>query len=383
MMKNKFRIFCAIPRSANNYALKSSNIWYKNLVEPLIEMGHEIIMPGFDVSEQYRATYAHGSEKQQQAKVEYGKKLVKNIKEFQANKHIDLILTYYDSFQISPEAIDELRQTDSPVVNYSCNNVHQFDEVREIAPHFDFCIVPEQEAIEKYLAAGAKPLHIQMAANPQLYKPYPVKEKYDATFVGQKYLNRPEYICYLRKKGIDARVWGPGWRPLTPLRSDEHFIKFLRHLPGRIWLRFRQQLEWRNLRRTDLYALAPEACGGTLSDIDMVKMYSWSKISLNFSEVKDQITGEIKRHIRLRDFEGPMSGAFYVTAYQEELAEYYEIDKEIVCYDTKEELFDKVKYYLAHPNERLQIREAGLKRARRDHTWQRRFELLFKMIGLT
>ncbi len=382
-MKNKFRIFCAIPSSANNFALKSSNIWYKNLVEPLIDMGHEIVMPSFDVSEQYRATYDHGSEKQQQAKIEYGRRLVKDVKESLANKHIDFILTYYDSFQISPEAIDELRQTGSLVVNYSCNNIHQFDEVREVAPHFDFCIVPEKEAIEKYLAVGAKPLHIQMAANPQFYKPYAVKEKYNATFVGQKYLNRPEYIHYLRKKGIDAKVWGPGWRPLTPLWNRGNFMKSLRHLPGRIWLRFNQIIEWRNLLRTDPYALPPNACGGTLSDIDMVKMYSWSKISLNFSEVKDQITGEIKRHIRLRDFEAPMSGAFYMTAYQEELTEYYDIDKEIVCYDTKEELLDKVKYYLAHPNKRIRIREAGFQRARRDHTWEKRFEQLFSMLKLT
>ena len=36
--------------------------------------------------------------------------------------------------------------------------------------------------------------------------------------------------------------------------------------------------------------------------------------------------GSTKRHIRLRDFEGPMSGALFFTGYQEELKQYYEIE---------------------------------------------------------
>jgi spore maturation protein CgeB len=35
------------------------------------------------------------------------------------------------------------------------------------------------------------------------------------------------------------------------------------------------------------------------------------------------------------------------------------------------------RYYLAHDEERERIRRAGHERARRDHTWERRFEGLF------
>ena len=115
-------------------------------------------------------------------------------------------------------------------------------------------------------------------------------------------------------------------------------------------------------------------------------MYSRSKISLNFSEVvvsdEKYDQGAIKRHIRLRDFEAPMSGAFYITGYQDELKEYYEIDKEIVCYDTKGELLEKIRYYLKHPDEAEAIRIAGHKRALKDYTWENRFKELFNKIGL-
>ncbi|MCP4109086.1 MAG: glycosyltransferase [Desulfobacteraceae bacterium] len=377
-----FRIFCAIPHSANNYALQESNIWYRNIAESLIKMGHEVVMPSFQVGDQYRATYKQGSEKQLHAREEFSERLVREIRQAHKNKPVDLILTYYNSNQIMAEAVDELRQIGPPVINYSCNNAHQFHLISEISPHFDFCIVPEKQALEKYKSVGANPLHIQMAANPYFYRPFKIQFCYDATFVGQKYLNRPEYIHYLCNNGISARVWGPNWRQITPLWNGSSFIASIRHLPGRILLRRHQRQQWKDSQKTDMFYLPETVCGGVLSDDDMVKMYSKSKISLNFSEVKDEVTGEIKRHIRLRDFEGPMSGAFYMTGYQEELAEYYDIGREIVCYNTKEDLLDKVKYYLAHSYERDKIRDAGYQRTYRDHTWEQRFNQLFSMIGI-
>ena len=123
-----------------------------------------------------------------------------------------------------------------------------------------------------------------------------------------------------------------------------------------------------------------------MTDLELIKMYSRSKISLNFSEVVIQDNtndkGIIKRHLRLRDFEAPMSAAFYFTGYQEEIKEYYEIDKEIICYDTKEELVDKIKYYLKHQVEADKIKNAGYNRALKDHTWDNRFRELFRKIGL-
>lgn len=72
-----------------------------------------------------------------------------------------------------------------------------------------------------------------------------------------------------------------------------------------------------------------------------------------------------------------MAGAFYVTGYLPELALHYEIGKEIVCCSSTSEMVDRCRYYLAHDEEREGIRRAGHARARRDHTWTRRFEGLF------
>jgi len=88
-------------------------------------------------------------------------------------------------------------------------------------------------------------------------------------------------------------------------------------------------------------------------------------------------------HVRLRDFEAPMCRTCYLTGFTDEIAEFYEPGVEIDTYSTSEELVDKTRFYLGHPAAAERLREAGYRRARRDHTWDRRFAQLFRMIGVS
>jgi spore maturation protein CgeB len=113
-------------------------------------------------------------------------------------------------------------------------------------------------------------------------------------------------------------------------------------------------------------------------------MYSRSRISLGFAAVaKIPRDGSPPiKQVRLRDFEAPMSGAFYMTEYCEELAEFFKPDEEIVYFKDADELAEKAKYYLANPIERERIRIKGMIRARLRHTWHARFEQVFTKMGL-
>ena len=64
------------------------------------------------------------------------------------------------------------------------------------------------------------------------------------------------------------------------------------------------------------------------------------------------------KQVRLRDFEAPMSGAFYLVERCDELAEFFEPDEEIVFFEDADELAEKAKYYLSHHAERERIRQA-------------------------
>jgi spore maturation protein CgeB len=130
--------------------------------------------------------------------------------------------------------------------------------------------------------------------------------------------------------------------------------------------------------------LPPDVCGAPLSDAEMILAYSRSKISLGFSSVGEtHLDGERITQVRLRDFEAPMCGSFYMVEYMPELEEFFEVGKEIVCYTDPDDLADKCRYYLEHDADRERIRLAGHKRAIKDHSWQKRFETVFQQIGLT
>ncbi|HYY87805.1 MAG TPA: glycosyltransferase, partial [Chloroflexota bacterium] len=149
----------------------------------------------------------------------------------------------------------------------------------------------------------------------------------------------------------------------------------------------RQRL--RRVRRESLSSMPGDAVdtsafgGPRLLQHDLVRMYSRSRISLGFATAGNSHLGERRlRHLRLREFEAPMSGACYLTEDQPELAEYFEPGKEVLTYVDREDLLAKVRYCLAHSEHAERIRRAGLNRARRDHTWQHRFKQLFAALGL-
>ncbi len=73
----------------------------------------------------------------------------------------------------------------------------------------------------------------------------------------------------------------------------------------------------------------------------------------------------------------------FLTGHTVEIEEFYDIGREIDTYSTPEELVDKARYYLKHPDAAEALREAVYRRARRDHTWVQRFEQLVVEAGLT
>ena len=84
----------------------------------------------------------------------------------------------------------------------------------------------------------------------------------------------------------------------------------------------------------------------------------------------------------MRDFDGPMSGSFYITHDNPDLQLVYEVGKEIVTYQTIEECVEKVRYYLRHDKEREAIAMAGHKRATLEHSWRKRFGVIFDLLEL-
>lgn len=72
-----------------------------------------------------------------------------------------------------------------------------------------------------------------------------------------------------------------------------------------------------------------------------------------------------------------------MTSHRAGIAEFYEVGCELDTYQAPEELVEKARFYLPHPDAAEQLRKAGYRRTLRDHTWARRFQELFRKIGLS
>jgi hypothetical protein len=373
------RIFLAIPISPHPGI--HSNLWKTNLHDPLVEMGHEVVLwdedllPYYDLDPAAPATVP--------ARAAFSERLLAAVERAHRERPFDLVLTYLSDSHVVPEAVERIRERVAPILNFFCNNVHQFHLVRGISPRFTACLVPEREALPRYRAAGATAHFFPMAAHPAIYRPLDRPQRYDATFAGQRYADRAAAILALCRAGVDARAFGVGWpedgapaasdapRPGPLAGAGRALAATLR---GRNPLiAARDRMAWRTL-----CARHPGSLHGPVPDEEYVALFSESRISLGFLVLGDtHRTWRPLRQVRLREFEGPMAGAFYMTGWLEELAEHYEIGREIVCYRSHAELVDLCRHHLAHPEERERIRRAGHERARRSHTWRHRFEALF------
>jgi spore maturation protein CgeB len=242
-------------------------------------------------------------------------------------------------------------------VNWYCNASYQFHLVKDIAPAFDFSLVPEKFRLVDYKNIGANPIYFQEAANPKIYKPYNVAKSIDVSFAGSRYGDRTTLVNEISKNDININVYGNGWKQKSIKKIIKNLINKRSH--------------------NELIKSSYLNTFHSLSDLDYIKLYSRSKINLGFSSCGETHNSERILQIKLRDFEAPMSGAFYMTEYQPEIEDFFLEDKEIVCYKSNEELINKIKYYLKNQKEREKISLAGYKRAKEEHSWQKRFKDFF------
>jgi spore maturation protein CgeB len=369
------RIFYAAGSQPHG-SLTQSRVWHYNLYLPLCDLGHTVIPLRYDLEPHY-ANANDTVLSQQQFNQLHGPgleaELLRQIDEVHRQQPIDLFFSYFYSSFARPETIEAIRRRGIVTVNWYCNASYQFHLVEKIAPAYDFCLVPEKFRLDDYHRIGAHPIYCQEAANPNFYQPYPLRQEFDVSFVGAQYADRADYVRGLLDQGIDVRVWGPGWRSLCPPES----------IARRAWWEGRRLKRKLLGQRYQDVVLPPTVCGEPLTDDEMVRLYSRSKISLGFSNVGEtHSTGQPIKQIRLRDFEATMCGAFYMVEYMDELEEFYEIGTEIVCYRDEEDMVQQVMYFLSHDAEREAIRQAGHKRAINEHTWQRRLQNAFNQMGL-
>lgn len=110
------------------------------------------------------------------------------------------------------------------------------------------------------------------------------------------------------------------------------------------------------------------------SETDLYKVYYSSKINLNVS------LHSIESGIPQRVFDIMSVGGFVLSNYQAEIEELFEVDKEIVTYRSMDDYMDKVKYYLAHEEQRIRIGINGYLKVRDNYTYPIILEKILNLV---
>lgn len=257
-----------------------------------------------------------------------------------SEKPVDLVVGYLSGYTVNPAILQKMRQTGAIIFNFNLDDKLWFrgkmcggrwTGPASLASAVDLNLTNAPDSVIKYFVEGGLAMFWPEAGHPDIHKPYDTPFEYDVSFVGGKYGWRPKFIARLRKMGINITCFGNGWE------------------------------------------------NGPLSDEEMVKLYSRSRINLGFAGV-----GHSKKLMCLkgRDFEVPMSGGLYLTQDNPELSLVYNVGKEIVTYLNEKDCTEKIRWLLANPDTTNMIRKAGRARALREHSWENRFKYAFKMCGV-
>lgn len=233
---------------------------------------------------------------------------------------------------------------------------------------FHWVSTTDSQAKEKYHKIGYKNvIKTQWACNHFLYKPSNLSKIYDVAFVGQPHGNRREIIEKIKKAGINVKCWGKGW-PEGRI-SQEEMIKIFSQ--SKINLNLTKSSGSIGFRALASIFLKKESN----ESLKFVKPKYWlGNFQSLLAKKREQIKG--------RNFEIPGSGGFLLTSDADNLTDYYQDGKEIVIYKNIDDMIDKIKYYLEYNKEREAVARAGYERTRRDHTYEKRFNNIFKIMGL-
>ena len=230
---------------------------------------------------------------------------------------------------VYPETVEFLKRNNALIIHYTPDPAIVFHKTRHFAdsiPKYDVLITTKKYEIEKYKEYGAKNvIFVHQGYDPNIFKPYEVERELarklesDVCFVGH---TEPHY--YYRLKAVshvvnNLAVWGEQWPRKTLFHP---------------WLKKAYR-------------------GGGIWHIEYAKAICCAKIGLGF------LSKLAPEQSTTRTFEIPACGTFLLAERTNEHLELFEEGKEAEFFSSDEELIDKVKYYLAHDDERKQIAAAG------------------------
>lgn len=267
------------------------------------------------------------------------RRLVKAARAFQP----DLILVLLGNYT-APETIHRVREaTGAPAVCWCQDHLGSMGRQYIIGSKYDFVFAKDQTMVDLFQRyTSLKQVHyLPEACNPAVHRRVtPTDEELarfacDVTTAANVYFFRAEILESL--SDLNLRIWGnvPKFNK-GPVRS------FCTGRP----VFMRDKAACFNSAKIVINSLHPMESGG----------------------------------LNARAFEVAGCGGFQLITHSDAVARHFEPGKEIETFRDLHELRSKVRYYLAHDEERCAIAEAGRLRAHREHTYTNRLRQILNIV---
>lgn len=266
--------------------------------------------------------------------------LLNQVQKARSEAGLDVLMGQMWAHRISVDALNKVQQMGVVTVNVAMDDRlpsqwGSHDGIRlgsiGLCHGLDLVLTSSPECCLRYAVEGCPALFWPMASDPERFKPYPEEQKqYDVSFIGNKYGLRGKVVDALQRAGVRVEAFGRGWP------------------------------------------------NGTATAEQSAEIFGKSRIILGVGNIaynEDIFT------LKLRDFDATMAGALYITHRNPDLLQLYEEGKEIECYLSIDECVEKVRYYLARPQQRMAIAMAGAARVRREHSWEHRLNKALAAVG--
>ena len=237
------------------------------------------------------------------------------------NNTYDLVLVN-NGWHLTGRTIDAIKKHAKYVVNWSTDELYNDVFSSFIHPEsylkYDCIFSQRKHLFSFYLSKGIK----RVEYLPLFYYPehHPVATSEndkniwgsDIAFMGTWSKEREKMLNVLA--GLNLKIWGSHWN-----KSNKNFKHNLAITNKIAWLE------------------------------DMARVVNSTKIII------DALTKEQNDRINMKNLQIPACRGFLITNRTDVVVELFKEDKEIVCYDSYEELRGKCEYYLLHEEEREQI----------------------------
>ena len=327
-------------------------------------------------------------------------RLLETARRLKSEGALDLVFAVVYDDVLEVETARALRDLGVPLVNYHVDMVGQWHRVLRTARYFDRIACAQREHWHGLERAGARPFYMPMAANAADDS----QDRIDfdgLVYMGSPWLYRRATLRRVQDAGVPLRVYGHNWiAPAAgasspppyevnrqPLRKNLHDV--LHYLLPRLreeglaGLAESARLRFENPEAAAA-ALGPEVVMGAYPQGEFGALVRGAAANLGFTHFKGVpgTAGE-QRQLRLRDFEIPMAGGFYLAQDCAQLRELFAPGENVAAWSDADDLIEKARHYLMRPAERQRIAASAQAHCLAHHTWAHRFADLLAELGMT